>query len=106
MIKTIEILIKNGIFTTYNVLIINEKKIMYMNDKKYTLTNNYLDDIINTFYLWNHEYGYDNKIDSEEFTIKVRTEEGITKYHGKGLFPSNYNVQIELLDGVKWSHKK
>ena len=97
MIQTIEIIIGNGLNQTVNALILYSEKICYKNNKKYQVTDAFMKKLIQTICLWKPEYGSDNNIDSEEFLIKVTTTDGIETFHGKGVFPYNYPVLIELL---------
>ena len=97
MIDFIEIKIQNNLSNFLDVLIINSKNICYKNNKKYNVTDEFLKDIISTICLWKNEYGSDSKIDSEEFTITVKTDIKEEKFHGKGIFPNNYEHLKELL---------
>ena len=67
---------------------------------KHEINKEFKDNIINTIYLWKNEYGSDNNSDSEEFLIKVTSKEGIDTYHGKGIFPANYESLKRLLGEV------
>ncbi len=100
MIRTIEILIHNGT-QELNALIIYSKKICYINHKKYQVTDAFIEGIIETIYLWKNEYGTDNNIDSEEFTIIVKSTDGKETFHGKGIYPYNYTVLKELLGDLE-----
>lgn len=99
MIKTLEIIINNGIFENIKLLLIYDKNICYKNDKKYLIDNNWKDELIRTIRTWKEEYGYDNNIDSEEFTITIISDRK-EKIHGKGIFPNNYHRLIELLGEI------
>lgn len=98
MIKTIEILIRSGPLEKYNALIIYEKNILYLNDRKYNIDENYLKELISIIYLWKEEYGNNNVIDAEEFKVTVTATDKTKSFHGKGIFPNNYNNLKELLD--------
>lgn len=100
MIKTIEVLIRNGINVLYNAIIVNDKNIMYLNDKKYTVPKEYINDIISTIYMWDENYGYDNKIDTEEFMVTVTSDKDKKKICGKGHYPSNYEHLKEMLGSI------
>ena len=97
MIQTIEIMIKMGINNIINAIIVYPKNICYLNNVKYEVDDDFLDDIAGTIALWRNEYGYDENIDSEEFTIIVTTDEGKETMHGKGIYPHNYEYLKELL---------
>ena len=97
MIETIEIIVRNGLKQTINALIVYNNNICYYNDKKYNVTDAFLEDIIQTICLWKSEYGFDGNIDSEEFLVKVTSTDGIESFHGKGKFPYNYQYLKELL---------
>ena len=96
MIKTIEIIIKNGIFETINFLLIYENNICYLNDKKYIVNKEWKDNLIRIIRTWKNEYGTKSGIDLEEFTITI-TSDKKELIHGKGIFPTNYNSLIEIL---------
>ena len=98
VIETIEIIIDNGPQKLLNSIIVYPQKICYINNKKYSVTDDFLKDVVRTIRLWKNEYGnISNVIDSEEFTITVKTKEKEEKFHGKGIFPKNYNYLKELL---------
>lgn len=100
MIQTIEIMIGNSLQQTFNVLIVYSKNICYINNKKYQATDAFIEELIQTICLWKNEYGSDENIDSEEFLIKVKSTNGIETFHGKGIFPHNYEVLKELLGDI------
>lgn len=97
MIKSIEILISSGINEIYNVIIFPEKKTTYINNKKHDIDDEYINSIINIIYLWKEEYGYDNRIDSEEFKVTVTADDGTTTFHGKGYYPYNYVLLKDII---------
>ena len=101
MIQTIEINIRHGIIDKLNALIIYERNICYINNKKYKVTNEFMEEILDEICYWKNEYGSDDNIDSEEFTINIKTKENEEKYHGKGIFPYNYPYLKELLGEVE-----
>ena len=88
MIKAIEIIINSGVNIEKNYLISYTNKACYIDDKKYDLTDEYLDNLKNTILYWKKEYGTKNIIDIEEFT---------ETYHGKGIYPNNYELLKEML---------
>ena len=49
------------------------------------------------FPLWKNEYGGSTTIDAEEFLVTVTTNKGKETFHGKGIFPHNYEALKELL---------
>lgn len=97
MIQTIEINITSGPVELISALIVFEKNICYINNKKYSINEEFKELLLRDICYWENEYGYDDNIDSEEFTIKVITQNGEEKYHGKGRFPYNYTHLKELL---------
>lgn len=97
MIETIEIMIHNDPIESLYSLIVFPRNICYKDNKKYTVTDQFLKEIIRTIRLWKNEYGTSKTIDSEEFTIVVKTKEKEEKFHGKGIFPDNYEHLKELL---------
>ena len=101
MIETIEINIRNGVLETINALIIFKKNICYINNKKYIITEEFKNSLLNEILCWKNEYGSDEiNIDSEEFTIKINTSKCEERYHGKGIFPYNYTYFKELLGAI------
>lgn len=97
MIDTIEINISNGISSQVSAFIFYNDKICYMNDKKYFLDNSFLTCLKGIIYTFKNEYGTSCQIDAEEFTIKVYSRGIQDVYHGKGVFPANYNQLKKLL---------
>ena len=97
MIETIEIMIKNVANEQLSVLVMCSENICYKNNKKYKVTKEFIEDLIRTIRLWKTEYGNSENIDSEEFTIVVKTGEQKEMFHGKGVFPNNYQYLMELL---------
>ena len=97
MIETIEIRIHNGIREIINATLEFRENTLEIGKKKIPITEAWKKEIIQTIYLWKEEYGTDNNIDSEEFLVIVRTEEGEKTFHGKGIFPTNYDKLKELL---------
>ena len=97
MIQTIEIIVRSGIQQTINALVVYPKNICYINNKKYQVTDAFMEELIQTICLWKPEYGTDEMMDSEEFLVKVKSTDGVEQFHGKGIFPHNYAVLKELL---------
>ena len=98
MIKTIEIIIQNNISKKMHALILYPLNICYKNNKEYKVTNEFLENIIRTIRTWKNEYGnHSNLIDSEEFNIIIETKDTKETYHGKGLYPENYDYLKNLL---------
>lgn len=97
MVQEIDIQINNGLSESINASINFSKKIFSINNTNYSVSDTYLDNLLDTIYLWKNEYGEDDKLDSEEFTVNVKTENEIEKFHGKGIFPENYYYFKELL---------
>ena len=100
MIETIEIMIQNGPKEVLYALIVYQRNICYLNRKKYTVTNEFLEEVVRTIRLWKNEYGTSNKIDSEEFRVIVKTKEKEEHFHGKGIFPDNYEHLKEMLGDI------
>ena len=96
MIKTIEIIIRNGIFEKIKMLLIAERNICYLNDKKINIDEEWKNQLIRTIRTWKNEYGTKEGVDLEEFTIIVHANKKEI-IHGKGIFPDNYENLIELL---------
>lgn len=100
MIQTIEVIIKSGPIEEVNALILYEKNICYINNKKYQITEDFKKEFLETIYSWKNEYGNDKNIDSEEFLLTVKTKEKKETFHGKGIFPHNYEYLKELLGDI------
>ncbi len=100
MINTIEVIIRSGIFDSIHLIISYPRESCYMNNKIYTLNDKFLDELVRTIRLWDNEYGYDQMIDSEEFKVIVTTNEKEEIFHGKGIFPSNYQGFKRLLGEI------
>lgn len=97
MVQSVEINIRNGVNSSLDALVVFSKNICYINNNKYEITDEFKDELLDTIFMWKHEYGTDDNIDSKEFLIKVKTKDKIEQYHGKGVFPENYSVIEELL---------
>ena len=91
---------KNGLTEKINALIVYAKNICYINDKKYKVSDSFIEEIIRIIYPWENEYGADTNIDSEEFLVKVKSTDGVESFHGKGIFPHNYESLIEMLGDI------
>ena len=81
-------------------LIIYGKNICYINNQKYQVSDAFMEELIQTIYPWQNEYGEDENIDSEEFQITIKSTDGQEKYHGNGIFPHNYENLKELLGDI------
>lgn len=97
MVNFIEITIKSGIREILSSRILFNDNICIMNNNKYKIDDDFKNKILSIICLWKNEYGYDNNIDSEEFTITVDSIDGKDIFHGKGIFPDNYNYLIRML---------
>lgn len=101
MIDKIEIIISSGSYQRYNAYIDYHKKICYLNNSVYNLNEQILTRLKDIIYTFKKEYGNSNVIDIEEFEIIVTTHNQINKYHGKGIYPTNYQELINLLGEIK-----
>ncbi len=97
MIQSVEININNGAINTLNALVLFSKNICYINNNKYDISEDFKDELLDTIFMWKHEYGSDGNIDSKEFLVTVKTNDKIETFHGKGIFPANYSTIEELL---------
>lgn len=100
MVETIEIKITFGGLILYDALFIPKKNICYLNLKKYNIDDLKVNRILNIISYWNNEYGSKDGIDLQEFTIVVNSMDGETKFHGKGIFPSNYQQLLDILGDI------
>ncbi len=101
MINTIDVIIKMGPIEVMNAILIPSKNICYVNDRKYTITEEFTNEVVRTISIWKNEYGKDNNIDSEEFFVLVNAPDGQTKFHGKGIYPHNYDYLKKLFGDLK-----
>lgn len=97
MIDKVEIIIGNGLSDEYLIMINNHVKKAFVNDNIIDIADDYVERLLEIIKYWKNEYGNDNKIDSIEFTITLYEDNIEEKYHGKGIFPDNYNELKELL---------
>ena len=102
MIDTIEVIIQNGtLLSEHFVIKCNDLKAHFPYKIK-DISNNFIDELVRIIRLWKHEYGNDSKIDSEEFTVIVTSnDKTIDKFHGKGIYPDNYSQFIDLIGEIK-----
>lgn len=100
MINLIEISITAGILNKYNLMIIPDENICYLNNKKYSIKKEIIDSIISLISLWKSEYGTKEGIDLEEFTITITTTNKTDKIHGKGIYPNNYKKLIDIIGEI------
>ena len=96
----IEILISTGINVKENVLVIYDKNICYYNDHKYIISDEFKKNLVRIIRLWKNEYGTSNNIDDEEFRVTVTTLDAKESFHGKGIFPENYNSLIRIIGDI------
>ena len=96
MIDEIEIKILKNL-NEHNYVINYKEKICTYNGKTTRISEEDIDEIMNQMVLLNKEYGSDNSIDTEEFTITVNKE---VISHGKGIFPKEYINIKNILGGV------
>lgn len=101
MVDEIEICIKNGVLREKNILIIPKEDKMYVNNEQYPINKEIISKLLNILATWKYEYGKNNEIDAEEFKVVVKSKDGATVYHGKGIFPNNYNEFLEVLGGIQ-----
>lgn len=100
MIERIEILITRATIIDLKATINYNTKECIINDKNYSVTDYFLEELKDLLYGWNNEYGNSNEIDREEFFINVISTNDTTTYHGNGNYPVNYLRLRELLGEV------
>ena len=101
MIDTIEIVINNGIFVKYNIIISYNNNYCFCNNHKYIINSKQKNDIVRTIKTWKNEYGSSNIIDDEEFRVIVTTNDSKKEvFHGKGIFPNNYRVFKRIIGDI------
>lgn len=106
MIKTIEILVTEGILNKYNLLIIPIQNICFLNEKKYSISKEKINNIIKIISLWSKEYGTKSGIDLQEFQITITTSQEIDKIHGKGIYPNNYKQLLDIIGDINGQNIK
>ena len=57
--------------------------------------------LLRIFIYWKSEYGSLNIIDAEEFNINIISSGNTSTYHGKGIFPNNYNELRKWIGDIK-----
>lgn len=97
MVDAIEIIINNGAIPQVSAFIYYKEKVCYLNDKKYSVDDEFLNEFTRIISGWKNEYGTKEGIDVEEFTITVHHNGKEYVYHGKGVFPKYYSRIKELL---------
>ena len=102
MIDTIEVIIQNGALLSEHFVLKCDELKAYLAFDTVNISKEFLDNLVSTIRSWKNEYGSDSKIDSEEFTVIVTSnDKTIDKFHGKGIYPDNYSYFIELLGEIK-----
>lgn len=99
MVEAVEIILKNGI-REKDYLFVYKNNSCYLNNKKYQIKEEQKEKLLTIISSWENEYGSTNDIDIQEFSIKVITKEKVDIFHGKGIYPTNYNELIELLGDI------
>jgi hypothetical protein len=100
MIDNINILISRGTSNIYKILIDPNNNSCYINQKKYEISNKLINKILDIIVTWKYEYGYSNTLDAEEFTVIINSAK-VVAYHGKGIFPENYNELLSIIGGIE-----
>lgn len=100
MIDSINIIISRGTVNIYKILIDQNNNFCYINQKKYEIDNKLINKIIEIIVTWKYEYGCSNTLDAEEFIVKINSANAIT-YHGKGIFPENYNELLSIIGDIE-----
>ncbi len=100
MIDSINIIISRGTVNIYKILIDQNNNFCYINQKKYEIDNKLINKIIEIIVTWKYEYGCSNTLDAEEFIVKINSAKAIT-YHGKGIFPENYNELLSIIGDIE-----
>jgi hypothetical protein len=97
MIDKVEIIIGNGLSNEELIMINNHSKKAYVNDNIVEIPNDFVDRLLDIIKYWKNEYGTNNNIDAKEFNITLYEDNIEEKYHGKGIFPDNFDLLKELL---------
>lgn len=94
-VNTIEIMISNN--SSNNLTYIDVNKMMINYDKP--IDKKVLKKLLDIICLWNNEYGV-NGIDTEEFNVKIYSDKGLEQFHGKGVYPDNYEEFIKIVGEI------
>ena len=97
MIDKVEIIIGDGISTQETIYINNIIKKAYINGEVKKIPENYADRLIEIVKYWKNEYGTSEGLEKVEFKLSIYGDNIEETYHGKGMFPNNYDELIELL---------
>ena len=100
MVDEIEIEVRNGINNTVNYIIYPKDNVCYINEETYYISDEQINYLLSIIVTWKYEHGTSNSIDTVEFEVKIYSDDKIDRYHGKGIFPYNYNEFKEVLGEV------
>lgn len=101
MIELMEIEIKQGIFVKLNLILFYKENELYLNNKKYNITDEFKEKLVRIISSWKSQFKSTNKIDEEEYKVTIRTKEKEEIIKGKGSYPLNYNELFRLLGELK-----
>lgn len=77
-----------------NIFEIDANELVVNNSKR--IDKEIIDKLLSIMCLWKNEYG-EKGIDYEEFIVKIYSENSIEQYHGKGVYPDNYEEFIKIV---------
>ena len=97
MIDLIEITIQSGLSNKKEIILLPSKNIAYINEKKVSITEQDINNILDIVFSWKKEYGTRPGIDLEEWQIKIISNKEETIYHGKGIYPNTYQELKRLV---------
>lgn len=97
MIDKVEIEINEGSANKELIMINNHSKNAFVNGDVKDIPNDFVDRLVEIVKYWKKEYGSSNQFETTEYTISLFEGNIEETYHGKGIFPSNYNELKELL---------
>ena len=101
MIEKLDIEIKNGIYITLTASLFYKDNILYLNNKKYQVTDEFKENLVRIIRTWESGYKDTGIIDEEEYIITVKTDSGEEIIKGRGEYPSNYHELFNLLGGLE-----
>jgi len=101
MIDKVEIVINEGLSNEELIMINNQSKKAFVNGEVKEIPNDFVDRLIEIVKYWKKEYGSSNQFETTEYTISLFEGNIEETYHGKGIFPSNYNELKELLGELR-----
>ena len=97
MIDKVEIYIVNGLTDNKEYIINNKTKKVYINGIIKDIKEDFVERLVDIIKFWKNDYGTETGLDVNEYTINLYENNIKETYHGKGNYPTNFELFIELL---------